>query len=172
MNKFSLDPRYRVVLKLQNLLKNSKIASETADIAEHAIDLALNPTRQAENASYLLRNVWRDASKILRRRDANNPSISLNVEPLIDGLACYPHSFLRLVDNTTPEALAITNQIEEKLKGAMAAIAPYANRCLEGMIAGETLQETATATGQTTRRIRRLRQRIRLIAEKLLGRPA
>jgi polyhydroxyalkanoate synthesis regulator phasin len=167
--------RFDAVSKLYSIIQHADPGSEKALIAEHAIDLALNPGRDVDPA-YFLRNVWRDARRVTRRQRSAHPVESWDAlaGDLASGTRAADStirlSLVQFTDNNTPEAQAIANQIEQRLRVTVSSIDANALRCLEGMLDGESVEQTARAAAIPNRRVKRLRQRIRAAARKITER--
>lgn len=160
--------RVSVIRRLQSIAEQVAPGTETFEIADHAIDLALSTARvQATPAPLLFRNVWRNARYIVRRRRA----AALVLDPLsedspigrriLDGvliLASAPH---------TPEDLLIAADLEARIRCEAARLDRCGAQCFDGLVAGEPLDETARNLHITPRRVKRIRARIRGLTRRI-----
>ena len=74
MSYLEKDARWGVILRLQSI-QDRFSGTETAEVADHAISLALNENRPS---SFLFRNVWRDAKRSRTRSKLRHPKVHLN----------------------------------------------------------------------------------------------
>ena len=159
------DTRVSVVCRLQSIIEKVPPGTETFEIADHAIGLALSANRDDRNPALLFRNVWRNARYILRRRrelilDPLNDD-SVIGRQIADGeLACASAP-------ATPEEQAIAADLASRIRGAVARLDRRGAECFDGLVAGETLLETALSLRITPRRVKRIRAQIRAMAHTL-----
>lgn len=163
------DIRWDVIRRLQTLAAQHTPGTETFEIAQHAISLSLNPKRQVVNTSFLYRNVWRDSQRILRR-SPKRYELPLNevMDTVGHGQKISQRLTFSLIDNNTPESALTAHDLEVKIRRMVSDEGPHGERCLHGLLIGETIEETAVALGISTRRVKRLRDRLRRLADELL----
>lgn len=154
------DVRWTVAGKLYSRLQTLPPGTREAEVTEHAISLALNSGRQSKNATFFFYDVLRNA-----RHSTGRTQVRHSV--LFNNLAAHSAQALDSVDYKTPEALCIADEIEDKIRDAAARSGPHTVHCFDGMLAGESVTETARRCGISTRSVERARQRIREIARPL-----
>ena len=162
------DVRVSVIRRLQSIAEEVPPGTETFEIADHAIDLALSTARaQATPAPLLFRNVWRNARYIVRRRRAT----ALVLDPLsedspigrkiADGALIPPSAPHTLEDH------AVAADLEARIRWEAARLDRCGAQCFDGLLAGESLDETARLLNITPRRVKRIRARIRAAAWRI-----
>jgi hypothetical protein len=150
-----LPERFGAIHTLQAIRGRYRPGSYPFERADLAIDLALNPTRQT--GAYLVRNLLRDAARTMRRnRDA--------VPELIDVDRLPPA--LEPADQATPENAAPAIQLEAELCRASSNPC-LAQRCLDDMIAGRTVHESAAACAVSCASVKKARSRLRYAARRM-----
>ncbi|QQE89594.1 hypothetical protein [Azotobacter chroococcum] len=165
----SLDVRFEAVRTLQGLLARHLPGSRRYEQVEHAIDLALNESRIADE--YLVRNVLRDAQRIRDRFSNNHPCLPLVGGESADELNISDpgERFEQLVDQESPEQIAIADRtvctMLKKVEGSPLII----NRVFEGMVGGVTVSELATATGFSTSYLSKIRMALSASAKAHLA---
>ena len=141
--------RKSVIESLQATTKKhapGRLEHEQADLA---ISLALSDGREAENAPFLMRNVTRDARRILAHRPRRETTFSV-IESA--GLAVRVKTRSRPkstcpASRVTPgpnELLAA--ELEELVRGAVKAL-PHGEECFKAMLELEPPEETANRLG-------------------------
>lgn len=164
----SLDVRFKAVHILQGLLARHQPGSRRYDQIEHAIDLALNESRIAND--YLVRNALRDSQRILDRFSCAHPKTPLASEFTDDLDASDPgERFELLADYESPEQLAIAHSVVramlKKIEGSPAIV----SRVWEGMLSGETVAEIAEAAGFSTSYVSKIRMALATSAKDSLA---
>lgn len=160
------DARVSVVRHLQAIADEVPPGTETSEIADHAIDLALSPTRDDPSPALLFRNVWRNARFIVRRRR----------EVVLDPITADSPVGRLLEDGAlsavskpeTPEDLIIAKDLAERIRGAADCVDRHGAECFDGLLAGESLEETAQRLHITPRSVRHIRAQIRAFARCLI----
>lgn len=164
------DTRLSVIRRLQFITATFPVGSEASEIADHAIELALSTKRNDRSAPLLFRNVWRNARYIVRRRR------KFVLDPLTErsavGRQIVRGELARCGAPRTPEELVVATDLAERIRGAAARIDRLGTECFDGMIAGDSLEETAHSLNINTRRVKRIRAYIRWFARALLRRAA
>ena len=150
----SSDVRWVVVEKLYSRLQRVIPGTKESEIIEHAISLALNSGRQSRNASFLFHDVLRNARHSIRRTQSRRSNL----------FTAYSACVLNNIDYKTPEAVCIAHEIEAQIQETAAQSGPEMVCCLNGMLAGESITETAARCGLSRRSVNRSRQRIREIS--------
>lgn len=67
-----------------------------------------------------------------------------------------------------PEQYDIANELEERVRRRLAYEDPKILRCLDGLIDGESIDDTAASIGGSPRLAKRLRQKARRLAAEVL----
>src|SRR5438034_1489271 len=103
----SLDEPFRTIRRLQRIRDRRDPGSLSCERLDHAITLAMSPRRDGD--PHLMRNVRRDARRVLARRETRLGAIELNLDAL-DAAATADDEALPsekyLSDGTmTPEAV-------------------------------------------------------------------
>jgi hypothetical protein len=155
--KLSQDIRWDVVEKLYSRLQRLTPGTQEAEAIDHAITLALNPERQAQNVSFLVYDVLRNARYSRRRTQKRCGELSKKLNVYATQTAAH-------LNCKTPEAICIAQEIEVKIRETLAQRDSHIMRCFEGMLLGESISETATACGISRRSVDRARQKIRTIS--------
>jgi hypothetical protein len=65
-----------------------------------------------------------------------------------------------------PEAVVVAADLQAKIRLAADEV-PHGTRCLHGMLAGETIPQTATAAGVSVRTVKRARRQIRAATRQI-----
>jgi hypothetical protein len=161
--------RFDAIQSLQLLRSRQAPGSFHYEVVERAIDLVLQPHRRIDR--YLVRNVLRDAKRIIRRqRNYWNYGLAS-----LDAPTCNPRddsaewSDVRALSTSPdPEAIASTRNlvfhIRDRCRHRRAE-----SSCLDGMLSGETPKETAQRLGFSEIYIKKLRARVRASAAELMG---
>lgn len=156
----SSDVRWDVLQDLYSRLQKLTPGTKEAEIAEHAISLALNPRRQSKDATFFLYDVLDNAKhSILRTQTRRNA--------LLKKFTAYSAHVVHNYE--TPEAICIAQEIEAKIREAAGKLGPNIVRCLDGMLVGESVSQTAAACGISRRSVDRARQKIREILRPMLS---
>ena len=164
------DVRWDVISRLQSLQNHAVPGSRRCDVAEHAVDLALSAKRAADNPETLLARVLEDSGRVIRRRRRRARELFIadlrrQADPVNDEGDFADPPLRGLSAPVTPEDIVIARGIEAELRDRISATYPHDGpRCLDGMLTDETLDETATALGTSTRRVKRIRAAIRRLA--------
>ncbi|MDH4555736.1 hypothetical protein E8F11_11225 [Pseudomonas sp. BN417] len=155
----SIEARFCAYARIQAIQAKYTPGSRRFEQAEHALDLALSETRTIDR--FLLRNLLRDSKRVLSRQSAARRYVDLPAE---GESSCFEEG--RFGDPTNPEALLEANQLAEAVAVEVGRSSSHAVRVMEGLITGETLGETARATGISAARITQLRRAIRVATTK------
>lgn len=134
--------------------------SEGAEAAEHAITLTLSEDRDHTSAKHLLADVLADGRKQFRRGTARR----LRAEQ-----ACGDHAVLGIptglsrgfVCEDTPESIVVAADLADSLHVHSEAVSEHGPRVLDGMLADETVDETAAALGRSLATVDRTRRKLR-----------
>ena len=159
--------RWAALIALQNRRDRLPRNSFEFDVADHAIDLVLNPGRP--EGPYLLHNALKDARSVrirqLRRARARG------MVPLL-----HEHSITGLLDvspaietdctvvGSRPQSVEVQlgwRQELEKLHASVSAGSRRAGYVLTGWLAGEDLAETARRLAISTHYVKKLRGEVR-----------
>lgn len=161
--------RWSVVQALQAAERRLSPGGAEADGTERAILLALSDARDDRVPAFLYRNALRDGRKLAWRRRAKEFLFSPTEEDselgrnLADGLVP------EFVDaQNTPENLAVAQDLKSRLeKEVLASLGDAGRVCLEGLLEGATVAESAVTAGISVRQVRHVRSRIRAMAARL-----
>lgn len=150
------DARWRALELLQRELQRRSPGTFGHEIAEKALSLSLSDRRAAGHAPHLFRSTLRDARRILvRARDRRPEDVGTDVDAFTDDAQADPEEALRL------------KRMLEELRDEASAIHPAGVACLEGLLAGETVHETAGRARAPVHVVKELRSRIRGCAREL-----
>jgi hypothetical protein len=156
-NQLATDIQWDVVGKLYSRLQRLTPGTQEAEAIDHAITLALNPERQAQNVSFLVYDVLRNARYSRQRTQKRCGDLSKKLNAYATQTAAH-------INCKTPEAICIAQEIEAEIRQTLAQGDSHMMRCFEGMLVGESISETATACGISRRSVDRARQKIRAIS--------
>ena len=163
------DVRTDVVRHLYAVARRHPPGSEMHEIASYAVLLAMSAGREARSSRFLLRNAWRDARRILRRRRHREPTVDPLDEWSALGRRIAEGDIRYAVEHVTPASICIARDLEERVRAEARAIGPDGPACLDGLLTGETLAQTAARLDVQPGTVKRIRQRIREIAARLTG---
>ena len=163
--KKTLDaPVVDVVVDCHRRLRAAAPGSEVADVAEHAISLALSPDRSPKDSNLLLHDVLRQARHSVRRSRARRARV-------VDDIGHLASQGVRTVAGIaqsaeTPETVVIAREQLRELSDYALCLGGPAPRVLAGMLAGETVRDTVLATGVSSATVERIQRRIRAAASR------
>ena len=159
-----LEARFRVAEKLQSLLTKHHPGSHRSRVIERALDLVFNERRAGD--VYLIRNLLRDAERIMLRQARAGLIVSLSAEP---GDRDYPGDLdAYMAENAhRPDLLLEAKQLAQAIVNRTSARSQSAARIFEGLVLGESIQATAEDCGLSPARVNQVRREIRfaLVAE-------
>lgn len=158
----SNDIRWIVVEKIYSRLQRLAPGSKEAEIIEHALSLALSIERQPINDSFFFHDILRNARHSIHRTQTRHIA-------LMNKLTKDSARAAKNAEYKTPEANCIAREIETQLRRAAALEGLHAVRCLDGMLRGESIAETAAACGISPRSVNRARHKIRKISLPLFS---
>jgi hypothetical protein len=158
----SLSNRWAVVARLQSSLSRFNPGSPRFDTIDHAISLALNPTRDTDS-TYLYWDLISDARRI-RLRQSRSVFLSALSAPAEDGTA---EDWDVESKEATPGQFAEASELAANLRTRLAGHA-HTEACLDGMLSGESATDTALRLGIPVSRVGYLRKKVRIAAEALL----
>jgi hypothetical protein len=150
----SLDVRFDAVRILQGMRARHLPGSRRYEQIEYAIDLALNASRVADE--YLIRNVLRDAQRILDRVSKNHPTVSLSDDSAEYEAHEPTQQYEQLVDYESPEELTNAHSLAAAILRDVGA-SDIAGQVWSGMLHGETIAELAASLGFSTSYISKIR---------------
>src|SRR5205807_5402582 len=127
MLTLAYDVRWDVIQHLHSRLRDLPPGTESAEIAEHALTLALHPGRRAKDSPLLLHDLWRNAQHSIRRTRARSAAL---VERVVASGADSPAA----IDHVTPEDLCVARDLVARLRTVVAQIGPGPIRCLDGLL--------------------------------------
>jgi hypothetical protein len=154
----TFSPSWAVVGQLQTIRSRHAPGSFRFERADLAVTYALSEERAQDE--YLLRNLLRDAGRTLDRRRANytyhqHSDIGLPPEKALSG------EDVALAGGWNPADLLAILQMATKVVTTVSRSSKHASNVLEGILRGETLEETATAAGLSTDRVNQIRRLLR-----------
>jgi hypothetical protein len=155
--------RSDVILRLHSLMRSTAPGEYLFEIADHAVDLALSPSRSDDVVGFLYRNVLRDSRRILSRRHVKMMSIDAEVgEPEFEfGDHFTAEESRKLCAWPNPLEEIEAAEIEATLRERLGERGQENGRCLAGILEGENVEETARAVGRSPRHVKRTRSRIK-----------
>ncbi len=164
MDTSDLDARFSAIQRLQTIRNRHRPGSHKHDVAEYAIDLALNEGRRADH--FLVRNTLRDASNILRRGTRRRPQhFSLDAELLDQDQAEITTLHDRVPDSApTPAQLCEYNDLESHLRSRLGVGSSSHRRAFDAVMAGETAREFSDRTKLSQSYFKKLKREIRKAA--------
>jgi hypothetical protein len=157
MKNEATDVRWGVIEKLQVLCRKSKPGSYWSEVYERAIDYALSDRRSSVTTpKHLYDSVIRDAKKWMTRRREDSTDFT---EEVVAGKFAA----------STPDPSSASQMDDEitQITGVFGSDALEAEKCLRGLIDGESVKSTAQSTNISERRVRHLRARLREEGAKL-----
>jgi DNA-binding NarL/FixJ family response regulator len=152
----NLPARFCAIETLQRFLKRHSPSSTRFEEIDYAIDLALQPRRVIDR--FLLRNVLRDAERVVRRQRRRHMIITES--DLFGGDDMNYFEKLLPIHHDSPEAELIASQLADQILGRK----PHDARdilILECLIEGCTTREIATRVGVSPAYAFRLARRMR-----------
>lgn len=153
--------RWPAVSRLQFLTGKLSPGTETFENLDHALSLALSP-RRTSHSPWLLRNLRSDARRI-RSRQRRMVQMSSLYGPGENGDGdCWDV----VSHEPTPPEIAEANELERNIRARAARLA-FGESCFDGMLAGESTEESSVRLGISTRRVVYVRAKIRMIAGAL-----
>lgn len=164
----SQEARFAAVASLQAIRRRHTPGSPRYEQIEHAIDLALSTERTVDQ--YLVRNVLRDAKRILSRQAKARIFVRVTDEPDWSDDANHANGYSEtLIENVTPEHLAEVTDCTKQIVATVSRTSNHAARVMDGMLTGEALNETAAEIGITADRVNQIRRQIRTIVAEQMG---
>jgi hypothetical protein len=162
--------RASAIETLQNIRDRFSPGSFYFDVADHAIDLALSPRRNADG--FLVRNTWRDSKRILSRQKKDSPIIlSLDDEFSVNGHDGSDSEEISLHDRCassmfTPDQMCSENDLESALRQRLGDSIPalFALDCLKH---GGTAKDFSQETGLSASYFKKLKKTISAAAAAL-----
>ena len=166
--------RWSVVQSLQTVALRFSPASLEADSAERGILLALSDARDDRVPAFLYRNALRDGRKLTCRRRARELSFDPTDQDSDPGKSLAYGLIQEFADvRNTPEDLAVAHDFRAKLDAEVVRSSGAEGRiCLEGLLSGASIGESAAESGLSARQVRHTRSRIRATAAQFLGEAA
>lgn len=162
-----MDERYCAIQQLQNIRSKHRPGSPRYERADYAISLALNGGREVNQ--YIVRNLLRDAERILTRSQKSRQYIYLD-----DSSSSGDETFIEdgpsrdVEDEFNLGQLVEAKELAFKLLKKLSRKNAYATRVFEGLINGESLQETSSAANISTAYVQRIKTLIRHEALELI----
>ncbi len=166
----SHDVRWDVTRGLYERLARLSRDDEEAEATDHAISLSINPSRRhgavvAFGHHDLMRNGRFSSRRSRQRRVEMLSSLGTHV-------GMMPSTFfgdgIGRGHVETPEDVVIARDSIQRLREASAGLGPQHAQCLESMLAGSSVDDTARTCGLSPSSVDRMRQQIRDIARPIL----
>ena len=158
-----LSNRWAVVAQLQAFRSRYRPGSERFETADHAITLALNPSRD-NGSAFLYWDLVSDARRVRSRQPRRVFLSDLSTSTEDDSASDWDVKS----DQATPAQLAEASELEASIRGRLAEL-PHGDACLDGLLSGESPTDTALRLGIAIRRVCYLRKKIRIVAKTLVG---
>jgi hypothetical protein len=132
------DARTSVIQRLQATASKHNPGSEKFERADLAIDLALSPDRCSELAPFLMRNLKRDARRILNFQPHHEVLFSTieNTALATTADSDEPMTLEKVLPQSrhpSPDEEVIANELEEKVRRAVKPL-PNGEACLDAML--------------------------------------
>lgn len=159
--------QFRAIEELQILRSKHPPGSRQHEIADKAIDLALNESRSDDE--YLTRNAYRDARRTLDRQAKKYTFFSIEAanDDAIDGK--LPDDFIGyLSDPASPESELFAEQINQHILRSSLGPTSTIARVFQGMVDGRTAKQTASELSVGPSRVAQYRSKIRNCTRQLL----
>lgn len=154
MEKIISEKRFSAILALQNKQKQQKQGSYLFDINDKAIELALNPKRQINQ--YLIRNLKRDAKRILKRQKDTAPefidSFSTSILQPLENLVIEP---------ATPYGQLVLRQYEVQVHSMCEDLHPYALYIFNDLEDNIPIKDTAKKLGLSQSLVKKVRAQLK-----------
>ncbi len=161
--------RVSVVRRLQAIAAACSPGTEMFEIADRAVDLAMSNSRSEANPALFFRNVWRNARFIVRRKRPRELIFDSMHEDSPIGSRIANGELRNLAGPATPEEISIATDLEVRIRFEAGQVDALGAECFDGLVAGQTLDETARTLSISTRRVRQARERIRAAARRVIS---
>ena len=149
-----------VALECYRRVRVLREGTEDAEVAEHAISLALERRDSELDAPLLLHDVLRNSRHSIRRGRARLRSAVAEAGQLaLRGVASGGTPGFEQRDS--PERICAMRDDLRALRDTAASCGPHGRRVLVGLLAGETSAETAVAAGISRATVERTVRRLR-----------
>jgi hypothetical protein len=158
----NLQERFRAIEKLQSIRDCPATSVATSAEVDYAIDLALSPLRKVDK--YFLRNLLRDARRILNRKQLRVEALMVSLDSALPGFD-YDGTELTLHDvlpssSATPALFRQMAEFNERV-GQLVRGNPPARALIEGLQRGESVAEAAHSAGISISYAKKLRRAAR-----------
>lgn len=161
------DTRVSVVRRLHSIAASAPPGTETFEIADHAVELALSANRNDVSPALLFRNVWRNARFVLRRRRHRELILDPLTEDTAIGRMIAEGELRGTSTQDTPDDQLVAQDLAERIRSEASRRDQRAAECFDDLVAGESLDESARNLRITPRRVKRVRAHIRAVARRL-----
>jgi hypothetical protein len=159
---------FEVVESLQHELAKAQPGSTQEGILEKALDYALSDDRPRVSAPFLQHDVLRDARKAVYRTAALAQRFQSQLDHIVargGRLAGFG-----LVDSGSPERLFLASELEGAVRSEISRRSGSMGiRCFDGMLDGDSVDESARTLEVSASTIDRTRRQVRRITAALLG---
>ena len=155
--------RASAIETLQKIRSRYSPGSFYFDVADHAIDLALSPRRNADG--FLVRNTLRDSKRILSRQNKNGPTVlSLDEEFPVNGHDDSDNEEISLHDRCAspgllPDQSCLENDFESALRQRLGGSSP-AQAALDCVKHGDSAKDFCKDTGMSESYFKKLKKTI------------
>jgi hypothetical protein len=158
----NLQERFRAIEKLQSIRDCPGTSAATSAEVDYAINLALSPSRKVDK--YFLRNLLRDARRILNRKKLRAETLMVSFDSVLPGLD-YDGAELTLHDvipslSATPAQSLQTAEFNERVSQLVRGNPP-ARAIVEALQRGESVAEAADSAGISISYAKKLRRAAR-----------
>ncbi len=167
------DARESVIRSLQTTAGKHPPGTEKYERADLAISLALSPDRAAESAPFLMRNVQRDARRILNHRPQRETFFT-TIEHAASATSAAGNEPVTVEDllppsrHPGPVEEAQAAELEDKVRTAVTPL-PNGEECFDAMLNEEAAGSTAARLDIPVHRVHRTRDYIRRRARRVLA---
>jgi hypothetical protein len=158
----NLRERFRAIEKLQSIRDCPGTSVATSAEVDYAIDLALRPLRKVDK--YFLRNLLRDARRILNRKQLRAEALMVSFDSTLPGFD-YDGTELTLHDvipssSATPAQFLQTAEFNERVR-QMVRGNPPARAIIEALQRGESVAEAAHSADISISYAKKLQRAVR-----------
>ena len=162
-----MSKQFAVVRALQERVFSFSQGSDKADAAELAIEYALSARRPTRSAAFLLHDVLRDARKNFYRQRKFRSAVDEHIVGVVAAGGTIPG--IGLAERVNPEDEYVARETERRIRQEVAKLGPVVAGCLDGMLAGETTKQSASALSTSASTVDRSRSHIRAITRRLIA---
>lgn len=158
--------QFLAVEHFQSLRDKHAPGSRQYEIADKAIDLALNHSRADDD--FIERNAYRDARRTVDRRSKKREFLSIDAASDEAVYQLPDQYFYRIEDKASPESILLAKEALQQALPPNQGNPGNAERILQGMVDGESARETAQVLDISPSRIAQQRVAIKGRIEKYI----